>query len=756
MDLNGLLFSGKRNCRVPHCTLVATWLSVLLGTLWLAAGCNFAQEKSASTLGARDSSAISADDATGDQEFANPSPRSASGATQDTHALLAESEWVQRIESTPTNLAEAAGPSPRRRWRHAGLESLVAQSDARAQLRFAARSNDAAVAATANIGLASLGESRTLPGLIKAAHDSRLKLPARGAAIEAIGGLTTPKADDAIDELLAALGDFRGPAKPRYLPELHADLIRAIGARDPNRHAQAMRIALSSPASAVRLEAIQAHARVDVPAPRELVDCTADQSSAVRAAAIVALAEAQHEEAQACVWRALSDYDLTVRLAAIEALGKLPGSDNTTRLHALAADSADTIRAAAVESLARRGESAAVAGAAKDTSWRVRAAVADNLHTMTAQKREPLARAFLADASLEVQRRMVRALAAWPLEDAVPLLLAAIEGPTAATRRDAADLLQKRWREAAKLSPQSPRERLAAEAARLREIWQSRPAIEVQPEQATALEGRRTDAAASASTLEIIEQLTADSVQDRRAAVRTLATEYRERVLAETEILRIAELAERESDPLVWNELLSLVARDERAPAVDIAAIAASHPNAEVRRRACAYFAQHPSRRAADVLQNCVTDEDATVVREALRGLSNQRQIPNAGSLESLLTASDSGVRIAAAAALARHGSPAGVRAILRLCHHQDSVVRRQAAAALADAFQLAEPSKNSLLDDSLRNAAVGELVRLLDDNGDVRRAALASLQRIVRDPPPPASDSAEQVRRWKRWHASK
>jgi HEAT repeat protein len=156
------------------------------------------------------------------------------------------------------------------------------------------------------------------------------------------------------------------------------------------------------------------------------------------------------------------------------------------------------------------------------------------------------------------------------------------------------------------------------------------------------------------------------------------------------------------------------------------------------------------------VLQNCAADEDVTVVREALRGLASQRQIPDAGSLESLLTASDSGVRIDAAAALARHGSPAGVRALLRLSHHQDPVVRRHAAVSLGDAFQLAEPSKNSLLDDSLRNAAMGELVRLLDDNGDVRRAALASLQRIVRDPLPPASDSAEQVRRWKQWHAGR
>jgi HEAT repeat protein len=336
------------------------------------------------------------------------------------------------------------------------------------------------------------------------------------------------------------------------------------------------------------------------------------------------------------------------------------------------------------------------------------------------------------------------------------LLLLAIEGPTAAIRRDAAEQLQKRWPPAAELSPHAPRERLAAEAARLRELWQSTPAFQGLGQQSTALKGRGISAAESAdSAIETIEQLAAPAVHDRRDAARRLADEYRERELPETALSQIAKLVEGETDALVWNDVLALIARDERALAVDIAAIATSHSSADVRRRACTYFAEHASPRAATVLQNSLTDKEATVVREALRGLARQRQIPDARSLESLLVSSDSGVRIDAAAALALHGSPAGARALLRLAHHQDSVIRRQAAAALGDAFQLAAPPGHALVDDSLRNAAESELVRLLDDNGDVRRAALASLQRIARDPPPPASDSAEQIRRWKAWHAS-
>jgi HEAT repeat protein len=742
---------------VPHRFHIAAWLLALLGAAALATGCNFVREQSASALGGSNASALAPDAATGDRELTKAlSTKEAGGETGDTDKLLAESAWVQRIETAPTDAAQATDATPRRRWRHAGLESLFAQSDAKSRLRSAMRSANGAVAASAAIGLAWLGEQSALPRLIKAAHDSALTLPARGAVIEAIGGLATTKADDAIEALLATYGDHRGIAKPRYLPELHADLVRAIGARDPNRHAQAWREALTSPAAAVRLEAIKAHARIKGPLPRELVDCAADESSGVRAAAIIALAEAQHEEAQACAWRGLSDYDLTVRLAAIEALGLLSGADNTARLHALAEDSADTIRAAAVKSLAHRGEIASVAGAAKDASWRVRSAVADCLHTIAVEDRESLAHTLLTDASLEVQRRMVRALAAWPLDEAVPLLLEAIEGHTAATRRDAAEQLQKRWSEAAELSPHAPRERLATEAARLRELWRSTPAFQGRRKHSTALEGRRTDAADLAKMSATIEQLATDSVEARRTAARLLAAEHRDATMPDAALLRIAELVERETDALVWNDVLSLVSADARQPAADVAAIAASHTSADVRRRACAYFAAHPCGRAAEVLQNSLADPDVTVVREALRGLANQQQLPDAASLESLLIAADSGVRVDAAAALARHGSPAGVRALLRLSHHQDPVIRRQAAAALGDAFQLASPSKNNLLDDSLRNAAVSELVRLLHDNGNVRRAALANLQRIVGNPPSPGTDSAEQIRRWKEWHADR
>ena len=148
--------------------------------------------------------------------------------------------------------------------------------------------------------------------------------------------------------------------------------------------------------------------------------------------------------------------------------------------------------------------------------------------------------------------------------------------------------------------------------------------------------------------------------EDRRAAARLLAAEYRDAALPEAALLRVAALVERETDALVWNDVLSLVGADARQPAADIAAVAASHTSADIRRRACAYFAAHPSGRAAEVLQNSLGDQNVTVVREALRGLANQRQIPDAASLESLLAASDSGVRVEASAALARHGAPAG------------------------------------------------------------------------------------------------
>ena len=241
-------------------------------------------------------------------------------------------------------------------------------------------------------------------------------------------------------------------------------------------------------------------------------------------------------------------------------------------------------------------------------------------------QREPLARALAGDESLVVQRRMVLALAGWPLEEAIPLLLSAVEGPTAATRREAAEQLQSQWPAAAALSAHASRQKLAAEAAQLREVWQGEYGAEVArrlaiPRRAPPRNAVEPDRDALVAT---IERLTASSIHERRAAAHELALKYRESRLPGEALLRLRELVEPQSDALIWADMLLLIGGDEREAAADLAAIAASHSSGEVRRRACGYFGEHPSTRARQVLLNSLIDEDASVAREAERALEVQ------------------------------------------------------------------------------------------------------------------------------------
>jgi hypothetical protein len=279
---------------------------------------------------------------------------------------------------------------------------------------------------------------------------------------------------------------------------------------------------------------------------------------------------------------------------------------------------------------------------------------------------------------------MVQALTDWPLDEAILLWLMALEGPTAATRRLATEQLQARWPSAAELSIHASQETLAAESARLRAAWQREFGAEIASRLAAGTGPPAGNMAANLdAAVQTIERLAAGTVHERRAAARELALEHHESRLPDEALLRLRELLEVETDPLVWNDVLLLIGRDDRPSAADLAAIASSHPTGEVRRRACAYFGEHPGTRAAEVLLNSLSDEDTSVVRQAIRSLGNQGRISDLAPLEALLTSTDSVLRLEAAASLAQLGSSSGLRALSRLTAHQDPAIRRQAERAL-------------------------------------------------------------------------
>ncbi len=317
-----------------------------------------------------------------------PTERAKTQSPVDRFEELATAEWVlapaiaSETEQLLNPFAEPKWAS--RRWRHVGLETVLARADAAEQLRNAARSREQAIAVNATIGLAQLDDPSGMSMLVDAALSDRLPRSMRGAAIESLANLTTPKADAALARVAGELGQWEGQARGRYNPELHADVVRAVSLRPRPQTAAATARAIRSPAADVRYEAACSCERLAgaVELPENFADLVGDESAKVRAAAVRALAAHRGDVANTVVERALSDADLGVRIAAVHSLAELGGSENHDRLRLLLDDSVELIRAAAVQGLVRLNDISSAAQAANDKSWRVRLALAASLATM--------------------------------------------------------------------------------------------------------------------------------------------------------------------------------------------------------------------------------------------------------------------------------------------------------------------------------------------------------------------------------------
>jgi HEAT repeat protein len=138
------------------------------------------------------------------------------------------------------------------------------------------------------------------------------------------------------------------------------------------------------------------------------------------------------------------------------------------------------------------------------------------------------------------------------------------------------------------------------------------------------------------------------------------------------------------------------------------------------------------------------------------------------------LTASDHSVRLDAAVALARWNLESGRAALERLAADDDPNIRRKTAQAIGKLGDgNFDPNSFSNIQTG-NNVLVSTLITLLDDQQDIRRAALQSLHSLTSssDPPNPsgprqasydaASDAgaagqptlAEQAARWKQWYS--
>jgi len=525
----------------------------------------------------------------------------------------------------------------------------------------------------------------------------------------------------------------------------------------------------------------------------------------VRQTAIEAAAARQAPGAGKLVLSGLEDSDLQVRLAAIAglALVAVPGADE--KLKGLLNDRGDLIRAAAVRATIARGHDEVLERARQDPSWRVRQEVADALARRPDPRGAWLARQLLDDPSPAVEAAVVHSVSRWPLAQAGPILLEALDKSARTTREAAAGQLALVWPAADRFPVDSPpgqrkealaqlqaafRQEFGAEALALAQsanaMAQPRRVPPAQLAEAERLlddlrqslhspqaaeESLRRLKAFGPALVPALEQITAEThvvlpeaiyrdvlpsfrpefaalfklrspdVMVRRRGAEELAGITRQTPLGQLALTRLAEVAVKEPDSTVWRSVLAAIAADGSEPSVRLAYAAASHPASAVRTAACEYLAEHPGPGHHAVLLAALEDPHSGVARAAARALGAGGSLGDREPLKRLLGAADESLRVEAAKALTRLGDPAGPAALERLAYSRDKTIRRQVAVAMG---QVPDPT------------FAATLVRLLDDQYSIRLAALDSLPKVVELPPAEASAAAslsteDRVAYWKR-----
>lgn len=534
----------------------------------------------------------------------------------------------------------------------------------------------------------------------------------------------------------------------------------------------------------------------------QLVEQRASPNPRLRAAAMRGLAERRHP--RAVDWlssAATGDMDLQVRLAAIAGLGVIATPEAQAALEKLSHTSGEGLRAAAIEALGQCGPVPRVFEAANDRSRRVRLAVAGVLARYPSPEAAAAAEHLLTDRSVEIQCRVVDALAKWPIEMAGPLLLRAMEKSAYGTRKAAGAQLAARWAPAAEYQVDDPPQRQAEVLERLRPQFHQEyppprqvslpvnapytlpPEALAQAEAAIARlsaaqveAGPRQEALAALHTLnaDLVPALTALVLQKRVSLPDLVYTEVlarRDPVFAQIELLKQAAVNDRrraaeslvqalagrpagllvqerlvsivihESDPLVLELTLTALSQEPGAPAMRLAATCLAHRSPEVRRRACLNLAAHPRAEDERLLLRALTDPSVPVAIAAAQGLGALGHLDDPQPLRQAAQTGPDSLRAEAIIALARMDDPAGYEGLLRLSGSGDPTLRRRAAVTMGELGDL-------------RYATI--LAGLLLDRPAVRRAALDSLQQlagrdVAADGSPPA-DSSEVARRWKQW----
>jgi HEAT repeat protein len=597
-------------------------------------------------------------------------------------------------------------------------------------------------------------------------------------------------------ELIAALGkQFAAGAEPR--------ITKALESKDPKVRLEAvlawqkdrdhplpssgkeLRMDTDPNVRAAALKAIAVHHDPD--ACDILRRGVNDTSLSVRVAAVIAFAELENEEAREELRKLRHHSSEALRTAAVTALASL-GAD--AALYTAIEDKSWRVRQALADSLAAIPRSADDVAAetqslAKDLVKDLNSEV--QKHAVAALQEWPLPQAgpvlltAMASTSFAVRRDAAKQLAQrWPAAADFPYDASAGQRATALARLEAqfasevgplGEVVQAAAQvvETARVSA----ERLAELQKLLRVVQSDKTNRAIQREALAALKQFGPDLVAALDIVaeeqlgalpeqlftEILPeinplfialaQLQSRDVAERRRGASELvrvARDFASGRLPAMALSRLAQVTQTETDPVIWQAILTLVQSDPRRTAAELAVVAAGNASAEVRRQAAAYFAAHPDDKRLQLITALLDDPATPVVIEAVRAIAVAETLKDPAPLLSLLASPDVQVRIEVAAALAQHRLQQGTDTLVQLAQEADADVRRRVAKTMGQ----------------VPNAAyLPALMVLLSDRSDIRAAALGSLpscanHTIGADEQLSSLSQDEQARRWRVWFDSR
>jgi HEAT repeat protein len=513
----------------------------------------------------------------------------------------------------------------------------------------------------------------------------------------------------------------------------------------------------------------------------------------VRNAAMLALADARHQEAIPMMRDRLRDAIGANRAAAASALRKLGVFEEVLKL-------------------------------VEDTDPQVRVEVARTFSERCTPQIAGFARSYIADRNQKVQLETIEAINGWSIEEAGPLLLMAAKSFHLEVRYRATEMLAQRGISSPDFNPEARPENQTEQYQELVQIFresvgmepmldgntnersaENRSAIRqvsaITPDDATLAEVRRclddwSDRTQSPEQRHLIHRrLTAHGHRLMPMIDHLVITEKRtipsslDQVFAEIEPMfreierlksndlstrrraaieldrlgsvasppqlaakRMIDLAAREDDSIVLRSLLNALKNADPDSVCQLARPLLQSESAEVRRLSCEMLKQFGSSEDVPLLHDMLHDSSRAVVREALLAIDALLERDDAidssvlGTLKSMLISSDPMLQIDIAATLHRLGHSEGTDALRRLAVSNDHHIRTQIARTVSN------------LND---RAFVSLLLRYLEDsNATVRSEALKGLpklagQDIGRSGPFQSSDTSptqQQIDRWKSW----